>query len=900
MSKTKTAGNSTIFYSTHPVSKKYRREEDGNVVKEPGGQIYDATCSVIHLAGANMLANNLNMMDPRRCMSWGILANGRASANIAPKDRLKKGEISRTRDNFEYPSGLAILMIDVDEPVPFNELFDSLTRVVPELPTAPYVLSHSASTFIYNGEDGACIKGEGGKRVYIIVAEGTDIPRAAGVLGARLKLNGYLSYKISKSGQLLERTLIDESVYQPERLDFCGGAECKKPLVQRRPKAEAFNDGAAPLDTRRALPDLTSEEIARLDQLRMEKRAAVQGEAAEVRDKFANDRAAEIVRHMGKKGVVKDQERIREKIVRSIADNILPDELILYPEKGGEVTVGEVRRNPAVWNGMKFADPVDPEYNNDKRIAMAMLRGEDPHIHSFAHGGQQYRFEQKTVEFRVDQGNYPWIVDKCIEMLTEDGKVYQRGGELVRLAEEDASVLPVAGPWLRNRLEKCCSFTKVKDEIAYPVQCPPDIVERILASRGEWTMPVLKGVSSLPFMRLDGSIVHRFGYDQETEVYLVRDCDIPEDEIQTPKRARIKKALKFILSPFREFPFAGAMDRGVLLAAMLTPAVRPSLPTAPGFFVGAPVFGSGKTLLGKTMAASTGNEPHVMAWPDNDAERRKALVSVLRTNPGNIILDNLTGSWNSTDLAAILTTDEFKDRILGASETIKVQTSCLVLATGNNVSVCGDLARRILTITLDAGEERPDQRTFAFNPLDIVKENLVEFRIAALTILRGYLSAKKTQMAEGGMGSFEDWERLVRQAVCWVAREGLAPVEVDDPLLSINKNFEGDNDTNRLKALLAHWYSLVERPLTLKDLLLIAEANKGEISRSGEPLKDDESTDCLYDMLYEIAGKGNEVNTKMLAAWLRKYQNRVVDGMHIEQCDKVKNIARWRVVCAEK
>jgi hypothetical protein len=77
---------------------------------------------VIHLAGPNMLAKNLNMMNPRRCMSWGILAKGRASANIAPKDRLKKDEISRTRDNFEYPSGLAILMIDVDEPVPFNEL----------------------------------------------------------------------------------------------------------------------------------------------------------------------------------------------------------------------------------------------------------------------------------------------------------------------------------------------------------------------------------------------------------------------------------------------------------------------------------------------------------------------------------------------------------------------------------------------------------------------------------------------------------------------------------------------------------------------------------------------------------------------------------------------------------
>lgn len=900
MTTTKTAGNCTIFDANHQISKKYSLDEDGNVVKEPGGQIYNAVCSVLHLAGPNMLAKNLDMMVPHRCFSWGILTKGRVSANIAPKNKLKKGEISRTGDNFEYPSGKAILMIDVDENLPFDELSSSLARVLPELPTAPYVLSHSASTFIYNGADGSCIKGEGGKRVYIFVAEGTDIPRAAKVLGARLKLDGHLYYKVSKSGQLLERTLIDEAVYQPERLDFCGGAECLAPLVQRRPRAQAFNDGAAPLDTRRALPDLTSEEIARLEQLRKEKRGALQGEATATREKFANERTEAFVSLMGKKGVVKDQELIRDKIVRSITDNILADELILYPEKGGEVTAGEVRRNPAVWHRSRFADPVDPEYNNDKRIAMAMLRGEDPHIHSFAHGGQRYRFEQKTVEFRVDQGNYPWIVDKCIEKLTEDGKVYQRGGELVRLAEEDASVLPVAGPWLRNRLEKCCSFTKVKEQIANPAQCPPDIVERILASRGEWTMPVLKGVTNLPFMRLDGSIVHRFGYDPDTKVYVVNDCDIPVDEIQKPTKVRIKKDLKYVFRPFREFPFAGAMDRGVLLAAMLTAAVRPSLPTAPGFFINAPVFGSGKTLLASSVAATTGNKPCVMAWPDNDAERRKAMVSILRTNPGNIILDNLMGSWNSADLAAILTTDEFTDRILGASETVQVQTTCLVLATGNNVAVCGDLARRILTITLDAGEERPDQRTFAFNPLDIVKDNLLEFRVAALTILRGYLSAKKKQMAEGGMGSFEDWERLVRQAVCWVASEGLAPVELADPLLSINKNFEGDNDTNRLKALLVHWHSLVERPLTLRDLVLFAEANKGELSRSGEPLKDDESTDCLYDMLHEIAGKGDEINTKMLAAWLRKYRNRVVDGMHIEQCDSVKNIARWRVVCAEK
>ncbi|NCC06327.1 MAG: hypothetical protein EOM37_20290, partial [Proteobacteria bacterium] len=80
-----------------------------------------------------------------------------------------------------------------------------------------------------------------------------------------------------------------------------------------------------------------------------------------------------------------------------------------------------------------------------------------------------------------------------------------------------------------------------------------------------------------------------------------------------------------------------------------------------------------------------------------------------------------------------------------------------------------------------------------FNPLDVVNADLLGFRCAALTVLKGCLNAKNWRPVPGGMGSFEDWERLVRQAVCWVAAKGLAPFELDDPLLSINKNFEGDN-----------------------------------------------------------------------------------------------------------
>ena len=895
MSLKKSYKNVSLFCARHEISKTFFIDENGEFAKKSGGQIWDAQCYVFHVSGPQNLAEQLNNLNPRQCMAWGVLTEGRVSARIVPKGKVKKNEVSRTRDNFEYPSGSAIMMLDIDDVIPVDELLSALTSVMPSLVDAPYVLSHSASTYIYNGKDETCFKGEGGKRVYIFVAEGSDIPRAAKVLGSRLKLAGHFSFKVSKSGQLMERTLIDEAVYQPERLDFCGGAECMPPLVQRRPSALAFNDNAGPVDTRIVLPDLTAEERARLEQMRTEKREAIKEESEKVREQFAAEQATEIVSSMGKKGIVRDQEQIKAEIMQSIQENVLVDDMILYPETGGEVTVGEVRRNPLKWHKKRFADPVDPTYNNDKRIAMAMMRGAEPHINSFAHGGQTYRFETRTVRFPVDQGDYPRIVEECSKLLAEDGRVFQRGGELVRLSDSDSTVLAVTAPWLRNKLEKLCIFTKIIKDLPVRTQCPPEIAERILASRGAWPMPVLKGVTNLPFMRLDGSIVHRFGYDERTKVYLTSDCEIPLDDIQKPKRTKIKKALKLLCSPFGMFPFSEAMDRGVLLSAMLTSAVRASLPTAPAFFVGAPVFGSGKTLLAQTVAATTGRRACVMAWPDTDAERRKALVSVLRNNPENIILDNLVGTWNSVDLAAILTAEEYSDRVLGASEMIEVQTKCLVLATGNNVSVSGDLARRVLTMTLNSHEERPDQRRFSFNPLDVVNADLLGFRCAALTVLKGCLNAKNWRPVPGGMGSFEDWERLVRQAVCWVAAEGLAPFELDDPLLSINKNFEGDNETNRLKILLAHWHSLADRPLTLKDLVTLAEEDRTAKMRNNEPLGDDESFDCLYDILYEIAGRGNEINNRILSAWMRKNLDRPVDGMSIIQSGKVKKIARWAV-----
>ena len=111
-----------------------------------------------------------------------------------------------------------------------------------------------------------------------------SIPRAGQVLFDRLWLAGFGRYEISKSGALLARTVMDATVFQPERLDFCGGAAVGKGLVQRLPEPVLFNGDAPYLDTRAALPDLTAEERERLAHLREALVAPLAEERARIRD----------------------------------------------------------------------------------------------------------------------------------------------------------------------------------------------------------------------------------------------------------------------------------------------------------------------------------------------------------------------------------------------------------------------------------------------------------------------------------------------------------------------------------------------------------------------------------------------------------------------------------------
>jgi len=887
MTEKKQSAKVVVLKSEKVLSKKFLiSQETGQLKKVGGGNLIKGNFEVLEIPDPEALVALLKNLGASQATTYGLPINGGKKGAIACTGKANNGELTRTRENFAYPSGPAWMMFDVDiDDVSMDQVKSHFKKAIPGFENAPAVFKHSSSSFIYKEDE--CLIGEGGKRVYLLVEDGQDIGRAAKTIADRLKINGTLEYKVSKAGHLLERCFIDEAVYQPERLDFSGRCYCLKPIKQKRPEPEIQNNDADPFDTKSAVLDLDDGEQKLLEMMRSNEKEKVKDQVFEIRGRWIEERVNELEQKGDNGFTPQEKEVLRGQLRQAVQHKILPEDFILHPEKGSPVTVGEVLKDPENWHGKQFADPLEPDYKGDKRIATAYLLGEKrPSIWSFAHGGQRFWLNIERKDLKFKKGELPSLVKESTEILNSRGAAFQSGGELVRVA--GGKKYPVAEAWLRNRLDTYIRFKKMKmtkDGPEYPtVDCPAELAMRIMAGAGEWPFNELDKIVNLPVMRKDGSILSNPGYDPSTNLILLNNASnfCWEGILDKPTGDEVKEALERIWQPYRLFPYKSPVDVGVFLAALLTVPVRAVLPKAPGVLFRAPVFGTGKTKLAEAIAQTTGKEHPVMTWPDKQEEQRKALVAELRKGQEVMIYDNIVGLWNSPDLAMMLTSEHITDRVLGKTQMIECNTSCVLFATGNNVIVGGDLARRIMVCDLDPQQERPDQRVFEFDPVDLVKQDVARIRADVLTVLRGYISAGRPRIIKSSFGSFEEWDALVRQAVCWIAENKLFPEEVGDPLESITANYQEDPNTNRLRAFMINYLvRFNDSYMTAADVVEAADFDYGD--------------NDLYSILYDIAGQGRTVDKRRFGNWLSRNAGRIVDGMKIVKGRKRNGNQTWMV-----
>src|SRR5262249_33877092 len=157
------------------------------------------------------------------------------------------------------------------------------------------------------------------------------------------------------------------------------------------------------------------------------------------------------------------------------------------------------------------------------------------------------------------------------------------------------------------------------------------------------------------------------------------------------------------------FPFANAADCAHAVAAALLPFVRDLIPGAtPLHLIDKPTAGTGAALLAFAITfPAVGRPVAVMTEGRDEDEWRERLTAVPVSGVPVVVLDNVRRRLDSAALSAALTAEAWTDRLLGRSEMARMPVRCLWLATGNNVALSMELARRTVRLRLDARMDRP-------------------------------------------------------------------------------------------------------------------------------------------------------------------------------------------------
>jgi hypothetical protein len=519
-------------------------------------------------------------------------------------------------------------------------------------------------------------------------------------------------------------------------------------------------------------------------------------------------------------------------------------------------------------------------------------------------------------EIKVGGGQLPQNVDFAEMYLADSDKdVFQRGDFLVRPAKAIIQIshsrkafakrlVRISVQHLIDRLTRIIDFKKydARKDDWFSINCPADIAASLLERRGMWNaLPHIRGIITAPTLRWDGTLFNKPGYDQETGI-LFDPGDINYYDLEIPTEPSIdqaRKALNILKSLINEFPFVDehgndatgkpSASRSVSLSHMLTAAIRLSIVRAPLHGFSATAAGSGKSLLVDTSSMiATGHECPVISPGGNPEEMEKRLGAALLAGDTQISFDNCETALGGEKLNQVLTQSLVQIRILGKSEQPTVPSDALFSATGQNLTVIGDMARRTIMAVLDPKMERPETRTFnSETPVARVRSNRALYVAAVLTVLRAFHVAGRPQQTTP-LGSFEEWSGWVRDALIWLGEP--------DPCDTMERTRQGDPRRRELASVLHQWREVIgEGEVTAKRVIEYAtefEPHHGNLNLNPLTMKHPDFREALL----VVAGDKGAVNSRKLGYWLRGIRGRVVDRMRIEEGKMLGGDNRWRLV----
>ena len=218
-----------------------------------------------------------------------------------------------------------------------------------------------------------------------------------------------------------------------------------------------------------------------------------------------------------------------------------------------------------------------------------------------------------------------------------------------------------------------------------------------------------------------------------------------------------------------DFPFQDEASRQNGFGLMLTPLVRPAVEKVPFHMMKAPLERTGKGKFVDTAVgeAVLGHSVAPMQVGKTEEEREKRITSLILAGDTFVHLDNLPVGevLDSPALASLATAwPRWRGRKLGVSFAPSLPNNLVVVLSGNNPKLTGEITKRTVPIVLEPLDAHPEDR------LDVVHPEAETYarsrRREVLEALLGLVESWKTAGRPTGhhgrrMGGFEAWVHLV-------------------------------------------------------------------------------------------------------------------------------------------
>jgi hypothetical protein len=327
--------------------------------------------------------------------------------------------------DFKDPAEVAGLYLGGDQPYNTQDAaLAALSKVLPEANDCALLVCWSTSSNLFMGKKQ--VKGTGGIRFYIPVADASKNPMILDIMHKRSWLRGEGWAFVDEAGKFQERSLVDTALARTAQPDYAA-PDLRDGLTQERDWCEFKGCYLDP----NLVVMTPAEEV--------EYQAASAKAESKLAPAMAAQRKIWLSREAKKhKKNGRDTKQAMSAAIQLLDNGVLlPTGSVLF-DNGSEVSIFDLLTDGSTYDQKTCKDPLEPNYRGGASVAIFYWNdGMGPVIHSYAHGSKKYTLKHDAESARKSLASG----DDNIVSLALAQTAFRSNSEEVKLEKEAAKAL---------------------------------------------------------------------------------------------------------------------------------------------------------------------------------------------------------------------------------------------------------------------------------------------------------------------------------------------------------------------------------------------------------------------------------------------------------------------------